>query len=219
MDADKDAYFDRKLWEKIVLSGKQKTIEKGQRILTRGEASPGLICLTKGKVKISSEISDGSEKIFGLLVAPSLFGETEAFDQGTCMISATALSKVEIAEVDLRVLQKLISESPEIAYFIIRSIGIKLRWTTLQAEDMTNLRIRRRLANLLLGHGKYAVFTYNNQFEILNMTHEEIANFIGSTRSKVTVLLREFAKKGLIENKRGQIKILNIRGIEEYLSS
>jgi len=70
-----------------------------------------------------------------------------------------------------------------------------------------------------LGHGKYAVFTYNNQFEILNMTHEEIANFIGSTRSKVTVLLREFAKKGLIENKRGQIKILNIKGIEEYLSS
>ena len=35
--------------------------------LFRGEYSPGLICLKKGKVKISSEISNGNEKIFGFI--------------------------------------------------------------------------------------------------------------------------------------------------------
>ena len=205
------------LWNNIVKSGKQKTFEKGEKILFRGGNSPGLICLKKGKVKISSEISNGLEKIFGLLVAPTMFGETEVFDHGPCMISATALSKVDVAIVPLENIQQLIVKDPTVAYFIIQSIGIKLRWTTFQAEDMTSQRIGFRLANLLLGHGKYAVLTYNNNSKILNITHEEIAQFIGSTRPKVTILLREFSQKGFIENKRGQIRILNSKALMGYL--
>ncbi|HHV64105.1 MAG TPA: Crp/Fnr family transcriptional regulator [Peptococcaceae bacterium] len=209
--------FDEVIWNKLVQSGKKKTFEKGEKILIRGKASPGLICLIKGKVKISSEISNGHERIFGLLVAPTMFGETEAFDSGPCMISATALSKAEISVVALTDIKRLIAENPEIAYFIIQSIGIKLRWTTFQAEDMTNQRVGCRLANLLLGHGKYAVFTYRHDTKVLSITHEEIAQFIGSTRPKVTILLREFARKGFIESRRGEIGILNEKALQEYL--
>lgn len=211
-----DSSFDEISWNKLVHSGRQYSYTKGDKILNRGGTSPGLICLKKGKVKISSEIANGNEKIFGLLVAPTMFGETEIFDNGSCMISATALSRVEVAIVDLPAIKKLIIENAEVAYFIIRSIGIKLRWTTLQAEDMTSQRIVYRLASLLLGHGKYAVFTYQED-AVLNMTHEEIAYFIGSTRPKVTILMREFVQKGIIENKRGEIKILNKKGLHEYL--
>ena len=212
-----DGYFDEVLWNELVLNGRHQIYTKGEKILLRGEPSPGLICLKKGNVKISSEISNGNEKIFGLLVAPTMFGETEVFDHGPCMISATALSKVEVAIVALPTIKRLIVESPEVAYFIIRSIGIKLRWTTLQAEDMTSQRIGYRLANLLLGHGKYAVFTYRNNYKVLNMTHEEIAYFIGSTRPKVTILMREFVQKGIIENKRGEITVLDLEGLQKYL--
>ncbi|MDR1070678.1 MAG: Crp/Fnr family transcriptional regulator [Gracilibacteraceae bacterium] len=202
-------YFDIDLWEKIVSSGRQKTCAKGERLLSKGKACPGLICLKDGKVKIFSETADSNEKIFGLLVAPAMFGETEAFDQGPCMISAVALTKIEIAVVNLAALRSLMAENLRIAHFLIYSIGAKLRWTTYQAADMTCLRTRNRLASLLLGHGKYAVFTYNNDFDVLSMTHEEIASFIGCTRPKVTVLLKEFAREGLIETKRNQIKILD----------
>jgi CRP/FNR family cyclic AMP-dependent transcriptional regulator len=212
-------YFDEALWQELVLKGKQKICEKGEKILIRGNPSPGLICLIKGKIKISSEIANGNEKIFGMLVAPTMFGETEAFDQGPCMITATALSKVEAAVVALPAIQQLIAAKPEVAYLIIQAIGIKLRWTTLQAEDMTSHRIGYRLASLLLGHGKYAVFTYRNEFTALNITHEEIANFIGSTRPKVTVLLREFAERGFIENKRGEIRIRNMKALQDYLEA
>lgn len=217
MHAAINTCFDELLWNKLVLSGKHKSFAKGEKIMVRGEASPGLICLIKGKVKISSEIANGNEKIFGLLVAPTMFGETEVFDHGPCMISATALCKVEIAAVPLANVKKLIVASPEIAYFIIQSVGIKLRWTTFQAEDMTSQRIGYRLASLLLGHGKYAVFTYHNDFQVLNITHEEIARFIGSTRPKVTIVLQEFAQKGFIQIKRGEIKILNPKALQEYI--
>lgn len=210
--------FDVFLWDKLVGSGKSISYEKGEKILVRGKSSPGLICLRKGKVKISSEIANGNEKIFGLLVAPMMFGETEAFDQGPCMISATALSTVDISLVSVNDAKRLIRESPEIAYFIIHSVGIKLRWITFQAEDMTYQRIGYRLANLLLGQDKYAVFTYHSDSKVLNITHEEIAQFIDSTRPKVTILLREFAQKGFIENKRGEIKIKNIKALQEYIN-
>lgn len=219
MNCEVNSYFDEFSWNLLVSNGKQKSYERGEKILVRGQPSPGLICLKKGKVKISSEVSNGSEKIFGLLVAPNTFGETEAFDLGPCMISATALSKVDIAIVSLSMMNHLLGKNPELAYFIIKSLGVKLRRTTFQAEDMTSQRMGYRLANLLLGQDKYAVFTYGKDSGVLNITHEEIAHFIGSTRPKVTILLREFTKMGFIENKRGEIRILNNNALRDYINS
>jgi CRP/FNR family transcriptional regulator, cyclic AMP receptor protein len=219
VNCEVNSYFDEVSWNLLVSNGKQKSYKRGEKILVRGQPSPGLICLKAGKVKISSDVSNGSEKIFGLLIAPNIFGETEAFDRGPCMISATAQSHVDIAIVSSAEMSHLIGETPELAYFIIRSLGVKLRWTTFQAEDMTSQRIGYRLANLLLGQDKYAVFPVGKDPGVLNITHEEIAHFIGSTRPKVTLLLREFADKGFIDSKRGEIRILNTRALRGYIES
>ncbi len=94
--------------------------------------------LNKGKVKVFNTSLEGKEKIFGILVSPALFGgETETLDRGLRMVCATAISDIEIVAISGNKTKELIYSYPEIALYIIRSIGIKLRWTTVQAEDLS----------------------------------------------------------------------------------
>ena len=44
---------------------------------------------------------------------------------------------------------------------------------------------------------------------ILNLTHEQIAKYIGSAREVVTRMLKYFSREGIVELKRGSIIILN----------
>ena len=51
--------------------------------------------------------------------------------------------------------------------------------------------------------------------EELHITHEEIANHIGSAREVVSRTIKRFAKSGWISYKRGYIKILNENALKE----
>jgi len=204
------------VWKILLSSGVPRKYQKGEFVFEKGHPSNGLMCLKKGIVKVSSIFPEGHEKIFGLLVAPAMFGETETLDQGPRMVSAMALTNVEVVAISRERMIELIYTYPEIALYIIQSIGIKLRWTTLQAEDLSSQKIEHRLARLLLDFKRYGIFTCKNDDNCLIITHEELAHFIGTARSKVTTYLNEFAQKGLIQLKRGEIQILDSTALEKY---
>lgn len=208
--------IDKNIWNVLLNSGVQKTYNKGEFVFEKDQPSNGLICLRKGKAKISSILSEGKEKIFGILIAPAIFGETETLDKGLRMVSAIALSKVEVTAISSEKTKELIYSYPEIALYIIQSIGIKLRWTTLQAEDLSTQKIEYRLARLLLDFKKYGIFTCENNDNCLYITHEQLANFIGTARSKVTTNLNGFAHNGLINIKRGKITIVDSKALQKY---
>lgn len=208
--------IDRKIWNILVNNGVRKTYDRGELVFKKNHPSNGLICLIKGKVKVSNISYEGKEKIFGILVAPAIFGETETLDKGLRMVSATAISKIEIVAISGKKIKELIYSYPEIALYIIQSIGIKLRWTTLQAEDLSTQKIEYRLARLLLDFEKYGVFTCEENSNCLNITHEQLANFIGTARSKVTTYLNEFVLNGLINTARGKITIIDSDGLRKY---
>ena len=204
------------IWNLLVNSGVKKTYDKGESVFKKGDISNGLICLTKGKVKVFNTSLEGKEKIFGILVSPALFGETETLDRGLRMVCATAISDIEIVAISGNKTKELIYSYPEIALYIIRSIGIKLRWTTVQAEDLSMHKTKHRLARLLLDFEKYGIFTCEDNNNCLNITHEQLASFIGTARPKVTTYLNEFVLKELIKTERGRITIVDLDGLKKY---
>lgn len=55
--------------------------------------------------------------------------------------------------------------------------------------------------------------------EELKITHEKIANHMGSAREVVTRMLKYFQNEGVIELQRGTIKILNRKLLERWSNS
>ncbi|MBK6910339.1 MAG: Crp/Fnr family transcriptional regulator [bacterium] len=79
-------------------------------------------------------------------------------------------------------------------------------------EDLTFTRMDRRIASFLLqrfaGGG---VFTPS-----LNITHEQIADELGSAREVVSRLLKEFERSGAVELSRGQVRMTNENMLRIY---
>jgi CRP/FNR family transcriptional regulator len=63
-------------------------------------------------------------------------------------------------------------------------------------------RLDRRLAAALLGHGR-----------VIEATHQQLADELGSVREIVTRVLRSFAEQGLVSLGRGSIEVLDATGL------
>ena len=50
---------------------------------------------------------------------------------------------------------------------------------------------------------------YTQGGEVIAMTHEEVARYIGSAREVVTKVLKYFAQEGIVSLRRGKITILD----------
>ena len=50
---------------------------------------------------------------------------------------------------------------------------------------------------------------YTRQGEVIPMTHDEVARYIGSAREVVTKVLKYFAQEGIVALRRGKITILD----------
>lgn len=81
-------------------------------------------------------------------------------------------------------------------------------WTFQQILFMS---FDKRLAMFLLNEIE------NSGSQSINMTHEQIAKFIGSAREVVTRMLKYFSAEGLVKLSRGEITICDKNGLEKLL--
>lgn len=213
------ANIDQRAWETLISAGNFKTYGPGEAIYVQNQPGIGLVCILKGKAKTSILFTDGTEKIFNILEAPAIIGETATFDGGLGICSATALTKVEIVAVPPDKAKEVLLKHPIVALSLLETVGKKLRCMALQAEDLSLHNISTRLARMILNFEQYGVFTRQDEEHCLQITHEELASFVGTTRPNVTSFLNDFARKGLIKIKRGKIIILDYNGLCRHADS
>lgn len=78
-------------------------------------------------------------------------------------------------------------------------------------EQMLFMKIDRRLATFLFDEAAKSS-THN-----IKMTHEQIAKYVGSAREVISRMLKQFERDGLIEMKRGGLRIVEMEKLKELL--
>jgi CRP/FNR family cyclic AMP-dependent transcriptional regulator len=201
--------IDSRLWKILLNNGCPKSFGPHEVILLQDQLNEGLVCITKGKIKSSIIYSDGSEKILSLHSAPTLVGEATAFDEGINICNVTALTNVEGTCLSHSAMQKIVFEHPEITGYLISSIASKLHLLALQVKDLSRYNIEQRISRVLCNFQEYGFCINSSDTDYITITHEELANFVSTRRPGVTTCLNNFAQKGLLEIKRGKIRILD----------
>ena len=195
--------------------------------------------LTKASVprrlSAGTVVHNGSEDCVGLLIISS--GQLRAYtlsDEGreitlyrlgpqeVCVLSASCILQnitfdvcVE-AEEDTEALlipsaqyQKLIKQNiyaENFTYSLVIDRFSNVMWAM---EQLLFMRFDKRLAIFLLDELSK---TGNPR---INLTHEQIAKYMGSAREVVSRMLKYFAKEGMIEMSRGGIRILDKEKLRE----
>ena len=99
--------------------------------------------------------------------------------------------------------KKYISTNEELRNFVYKLIANKFSSVLYLLQEVIFNKLDNRLSSYLLEQFE------NTNENVINKTHEQIANDLGSSREVISRILKEFERSGSIKIQRGSIKLLN----------
>jgi CRP/FNR family cyclic AMP-dependent transcriptional regulator len=178
------------------------TFSRGNLIFSPGNGE-GLIYIVRGGcVRLYKTLPDGRTINLALLGPNTIFTQEDRSDGLASGATAEALVDSTLSIVEADDLAELIADSPELASAVIA--GMTRRLTDLQTlvEHLLVRDTAVRLATTLLAlSARFGNPTADGMAAIaLPLTHQSLANMIGSNRVTVTRKLLELQEKGLVRS-------------------
>lgn len=187
----------------------QESFPRRYTVFAEGEPGVNLYIVLAGKVKIRRKTTDGRETLIAVLGPTDMFGELALFDPGPRTSTVTTLTEVQAARMDRRALRTWIAAYPDVAQQLLRVLARRLRRTNDTLCDMIFTDVPGRVAKQLLDlASRFGTNTGQTLYVDLNLTQEELAQLVGSSRETVNKALSDFTQRGWIRQQGSRLSIL-----------
>src|SRR5215813_7937798 len=191
-----------------------KEIRRRQVIYLPGDPGGAVFFVNGGRVKISKVTRDGKELTLAYRGPGEIFGELAMLEGGPREEMAEAMENAMITEFPRDEFEKLVQAHGMLGYRLTKSMLQRRREVENKVEQLLFKDVNAKLAELLLRLGnEYGVASGRGTLVALKITHQEMANLIGSTRETVSLTLSMFKKKGLIETDGRKVIISDREGL------
>lgn len=154
--------------------------------------------IKSGRVRMFLISPEGTELTIEILRKGKLFGESSCFSYGSRLTSVSAATDVELISVSLENLYPYLTKYPELMVQMFHLMSLTMKNLSIQVSNMAFLPAEKKLAQLLVRLGVHFKKNKNDKYYIIDYSHEEIAQLIGSCRVTVTKILNSFQEKGMI---------------------
>jgi CRP/FNR family transcriptional regulator, cyclic AMP receptor protein len=172
---------------------------RGHVIFHEGDPGHAMYIILSGKVKIGRYSPDGRENLLSILGPSDMFGELSIFDPGPRTSNATAVTAVRAVSIDRDTLRAWIAERPAVTEQLLAVVARRLRHTSSDITDHMFTDVPGRVAKQLLQLAQRFGALENGALRVTHdLTQEEIAGLIGSSRETVSKVLAGFARRGWI---------------------
>ncbi len=171
------------------------TIEKFERnktIFFPGDPAARVYFLVEGAVKLSRVYEAGEEITVALLRENSIFGVLSLItgSKSDRFYHAVAFTPVELLSVSIDQFEKALKENTELSWMMLKGLSSRILQTEMMIETLAHRDMGSRLASFLLILCRDFGVPNGNGITIdLKLSHQAIAEAIGSTRVTVTRLL------------------------------
>lgn len=192
-------------------AARHHTYQAGATIFNEGETCAGFQVVVDGLVRIYRMNAEGRLHTLSLLRPISTFNEVAAIDGGANPFNAVAVTNAEVVVISHERLLKLMSIEPTLMSNTIQALAHLNREYIERLEDMTFRSIPSRLAKLFLHETTFA-----DQISEMpsQLTQEEMASILGTTREVVGRALRGLLNAGLLEKRGRHVYVVDRRGLE-----
>jgi len=181
-----------------------------------GGPADSLFIVRKGLVKLVSLSERGTESILHIVRADDVFGEL-LLVQGQRPFSAIALTEVQAGVLYRKDFLEILRNSPVFASNYTRLLARRLMEVEREFAGLIHAWAYHRLAKELLHLAEdIGEDTRSGTKIALKLTHEDLANLIGTTRETVTIQLHKFEEIGLIRRE-GRNLIVDRARLRDYV--
>lgn len=181
-------------------------LRKGEKIFSQGEPADAIYFVQAGRVKVSVLRYAGKEAVLAIAGRDDFFGGECLVGQSLRMSTATTLEPSSVFQVQKRAMLHALHAQPELserftAFLLKRNIDLE--------EDLCDQLFNhseKRLARALLKLARL------REYQVVpdampSLSHEILAEMVGTTRSRVTYFMNKFRKMGMINYDGHQIVI------------
>ncbi len=196
---------------RVQCAARQHTYQAGAVIFSESEPCAGFHIVLDGMVRIYRVNGEGRLHTLSLLRAPSSFNEVAAVDGAPNPFNAVAVTNGRVMVIRHDALGDLLASEHQLMRNMIQALARLNRDYIERLEDMTFRSIPSRLAKLFLYQTAYA-----DQISELpsQLTQEEMASILGTTREVVGRALRGLLNAGLLRKKGRAFIIMDRIGLE-----
>jgi len=197
------------------------TFSRGQEVFTPSQGSGMVYIVRSGCVRLFKVLPDGRSINLGVLGPNTLFTQEDISDGIASGAMAEALIESTISVIETENLASLITESPDLAAAVVT--GMTRRFTELQTlvEQLLVRDTAVRLATTLLNLGhRFGRPTADGMVAIsLPLTHQGLANMIGSNRVTVTRKLLELQESAHLRSLGRNALAIRPDKLREYIQA
>lgn len=189
-----------------------ESFERGKTIFFPGDPAEKVYFLIKGAVKLSRVYEAGEEITVALLRENSVFGVLSLVtgQRSDRFYHAVAFTPVELLSAPIDHVEKALNEHPELSMLMLKGLSSRILQTEMMIETLAHRDMGSRLVSFLLILCRDFGIPTNEGIRIdLKLSHQAIAEAIGSTRVTVTRLLGDLRQENMISIYKKKITVHN----------
>lgn len=181
----------------------------GNVIATAQDLTEKMFVLMSGKVNLVCTNNEGRRLVIGTLDPGAIFGEGALEHQSDPNIFVEAATDTAIWTIPAADARNMTTQYPILGWGLLQTYGQRLLQVENSLEDVAYKKLPERLAALLL-----EMSHYENGL-IKGVSHQALADHLGTYRETVSAILRDFKRQGLVELGYRRINILDSELLKE----
>jgi CRP/FNR family transcriptional regulator, cyclic AMP receptor protein len=179
----------------------QYQANKEELIFHAGSPGNHVYCLQSGRVKVYSISSNGKEVVLWSCYPGEIFGLAEVCHGGGRQVYAEACENSVVLRIRQDNFKAFLAAHPAASLLVNDVLACRLRnlgnlIQSLVASDV-NERVAQLIVRMAASNGRRAA---NGDIHLdVRLTHQEMANMVGTTRQSVTSALNLLRRQGVLE--------------------
>jgi CRP/FNR family transcriptional regulator, cyclic AMP receptor protein len=174
-------------------------LRKDATVFSQGDPAEAIYFIQTGKVKITVVSAVGKEAVLAMLGARGFLGEGCLVGQTLRLSTATAIQSSTLFRIERAAMLRALHAQPELsekftASLLARNIDLE--------EDLCDQLFNhseKRLARVLLKLARFGQHDAMPAATMPRVSHETLAEMVGTTRSRITYFMNKFRTLGLID--------------------
>jgi len=170
----------------------ERRFKPRQVLFSTGDPAERVYLLLKGRIKIYQVAENGKEIILDVVGKGGVVGDMAIVEEGERTACAQAIDDTVAVSISWEDFSHLLQQSPRLGFAMVELMARRLSGMQRSFMNLVSKPVSARLADTLLSRSEDGVVR-------LGLTHQELAQTIGTSRETVTALLSRFVVLGAIE--------------------
>lgn len=186
---------------------------KGMLMHRTDNTCKGLMAVVSGQLR-TYILSEEGREITLFRVKPDevcVLSASCLIDSITFDVVIEAMEDTQVAVIPANILNKIMEQNTSIELYMYKAATEKFSDVMWTIQQILFLKIDQRVAQFL-----WDEMISKDSF-VLQITHDEIARYIGSAREVVTKVMKYLAQENVVELKRGSITITDKNRLKNFL--